>query len=261
MLNYMFFVNTIITSFFVFLGSAFGNNAENNIYVHRAPTFTISRPDNLLLTRLFLDYENDTDILAGMLGGMMETGGTPSQWMQVHEASLVLEKKSFYLMQLGRIYHNTIWEYYASNLYHHCKELKEAASRHDGKESILLVAILVGHIGQIQSANPWWLREYLQKKMQILESGIVNFDKETTRNAAEDIHAASTKILLSASVAPEEYIHTQWQRNISQINSLGDSILDEVNRGVWEKVQEKFALIKHILTRWFDSFRTVTNDQ
>lgn len=221
----------------------------------------IDKVENVFLTHLFLHYETDTNRLVDLLSTMMNTGGPPNAWGQVHQLAVVLREQSAYLQTLGKRTHNLTWEYYASNLYNHCLELEEAAKLGDGRESIFLVAILVNHLGQIQSANPQWLKWYLNKQIRILDTGIDLKDQGTVRDAAEIIHTSAGKILMSASVMPELYVHQNWQRNMQQLNRLGDIILGDVNRGDWEKVQENTILIKHLYLRWANSFKESVHDQ
>ena len=217
-------------------------------------------PDNVGLTQLFLRYEADTSNLVDALSTMMATGGTPTLWNQARQVAVNLKQQSFHLLQLGKHHHNPTWEYYASNLYHHCLEMEEAILRNDGRESIFLIAILVSHIGQIQSANPRWLVWYVGEQIHILESGIKNRDKVSARNASEIIHTSANKILLSASIVPEVYTHLNWRRNIVQLNGLGDTILGEVNQEDWQRTKKKVDLIKHLYLRWKNSFRILSND-
>ncbi|MBF0382056.1 MAG: hypothetical protein HQL69_13615 [Magnetococcales bacterium] len=240
-----------------------GENAENIGNLDTVGKFdtdiTIS---NSQLTELFNDYEAETDTLVGILANMMKNGGDNSrQWTKVHKIAVTLGKKSYHLMKLGILDDNPTWEHYASNLYHHCQELEEAALQKDGKESIFLVAILVSHIGQIQSANPKWLRWYLGDVVKTLEKGIANRDKDSSRDASEILHTSATKILLSASIAPEVYKDTNWRRNISQINGVGDAILGAVNKDHWDGAQEQALLIKHILSRWVEGFKVSANEK
>lgn len=220
----------------------------------------ISKVDNPLLSRLFLRYEADTKILVEFLSGMMIKGVSPSRWEEVRRLAVDLREQSSYLLKLGRRARNPTWEYYASNLYHHCLELEEVAQAGNGRESIFLAAILISHLGKIQSANPQWLKWYLNEQMSILFNGIENRDKETVRDAAEVMHESASKILLSASIVPEQYAHHNWQRNVHQINELGDTILGDVNRGDWEKAHDNATLIRHIYLRWANSFKESPHD-
>lgn len=207
------------------------------------------------LSRLFQNYKTDTLALVDVFATMMTAGGTPPLWAQAHEIVVRLEKQSSWLLTLGRKNRNPTWEHYASNLYHHCLELQETTQRGDARESLLLAAILISHIGQVQSANPRWLVWHVSEQLRILQTGIQSRDKDTVRDAAEIIHESANRILLSASVVPEVYRHQNWRRNIHQINGLGDTILGDVNQGEWEKVLENAILIEHIFLRWAESFK------
>ncbi|MBF0141291.1 MAG: hypothetical protein HQL74_13560 [Magnetococcales bacterium] len=217
--------------------------------------------DNKVLSQLFQSYETDTKTLVRVLSAMIRKGETPDLWDEAHKITISLRDQSSHLLELGKHNHNPTWEHYASNLYHHCLELEEAIQHGNGEENILLVAILISHLGQIQSANPRWLKWYLNNKLQTIFTGIDSRDKEAVRDAAEILHESASKILLSASVVPEVYTHQNWRRNIHQVNELGDTILGDVNNGNWEKAMENAYLIKHIYLRWAGSFKETSHDQ
>ena len=218
-------------------------------------------PDNEILTPLFNEYEANTNALVKIFATMMRKGGTDFLWTKARRITEALKKYSFQLLQLGKEYNNPTWEYYASNLYHHCLELEEATLKNNGEESLLLVSILVNHIGQIQSANPSWLVWHVGEQIKILESGVQNRDTIRVRDAAEIIHTSASKILLSSSIVPEIYAYLNWRRNIIRLNDLGDSILGEVNQGDWSGVQQKVTMIKYLYARWKQGFKVPAHEQ
>ena len=178
-----------------------------------------------------------------------------NDWQSAYQKATQLKEQSEHLHQLGIESGNKVWEYYASNLLHHCIELTETSLAHQKAESIYLVAVLIGHIDQIQSSNPFWLRHHVGLQIRILEDALVSRNKAEARNAAEVIHTAANKILLSVTSSPGSYKHSYWTGNIIRMNGLGDQILGEVNQGDWDDIPAKLSHIKHIYDKWSSSFQ------
>lgn len=207
---------------------------------------TVLAIENDLLTTIFKNYEESTNLFIQQ----MHKG----EWESAQSVAVELGVQSAFIHQLAVKEDIQVWENYASNLRNHCRELEHAAQQQNVVQATRLVAILIGHIEQIQSANPLWLDFHLSSQLNILEKSIRLKDAGAARDSAEAIHTSATKIALSVMSAGDMYHHTRWLSNIQEINGLGDAILGEVNQGKWEDVGEKLAHIRHIIGKWQSSF-------
>ena len=209
------------------------------------PSWAVSI-ENDMLTEAFEEYE--AKIAAYV------TAYSADDWESAMSNAVNLRALSQRLNGLARQDKNSLWESYSSNLYHHSLELIQASERKDPIASTYLVAIHLSHLQEIQSANPRWLREYVTENIRIMERSIALRDQQAVRDAAEIVHASAIKILMSVGAGEEVYVHTRWLATITQVNSLGDEILGEVNQGRWDKIQDKVKHIKYIIAKWTDSF-------
>ncbi|MBF0427469.1 MAG: hypothetical protein HQL94_00990 [Magnetococcales bacterium] len=182
------------------------------------------------------------------------TAITQTSWSESEHLALSLTHQGQELLALGHTDNNAIWEYYASNLIHHGVELQEASKKHDTLEAIRLFATLTNHIGEIQSAIPAWLLDYLNQQIKILEQGIAEHDPKRIRDAAEILHNAANKIILSASTSRQSYRHTRWITNILDINRLGDELVGDINNDDWDTRKQHLQKIKTLYATWKDGF-------
>ncbi|MEO5377633.1 MAG: hypothetical protein H7832_07630 [Magnetococcus sp. DMHC-6] len=219
------------------------------IFTSLQPAFAMR---NANLTLLFNQYQTTLDQFIHEL--------SKRSWQQAeNQASSLLEQSQNFL-KLGLQNENHTWEYYASNLVHHCLELQEAVKGEDSVEAIYLTAILLSHIGQIQSSVPRWLADYMNDQIQIIETSLQTRNTKAVRDAAEIIHDGASKIIFSISSAPHEYTHTRWVTNIEDMNRLGDALLGEVNDGQWENSKQKLEQIRFLYHQWVTSFQPPTMD-
>ncbi|MBL7047971.1 MAG: hypothetical protein ISR96_00380 [Nitrospira sp.] len=202
--------------------------------------------DNATLSTLFEKYEVTMDQYIKDI--------TSGEWNRAYANANSLINQSKTLHDLAIADQNEIFEYYASNLYHHCLELRNVSMNKNAVEAIYLINILLGHIEQIQAANPFWLKEHVRNQILILEKAISVHDKNAVRDSAEIIHTSAIKITLSA-LNPNVYMHTRWLSNVVGINRIGDEIIGDVNNDNWDNIKDKFIHIKHIFNRWYSSFK------
>lgn len=199
-----------------------------------------------VIDRLFLDYDQTLDHLIAALD--------TKQWPDIQTITKSLTQQSQQFLRIGRRDGNPTWTYYSSNLYHHCLEMERSANEKNSIELFHLAAILLNHIEQIQSSDPYWLRHYIHQQLDILEQGLKTHNLPSVRDSAENIHTSANKIILSISSFPQAYQHTYWKSNIIAINRLGDAIIGEITQGNWSRVSEHLVHIKHVLEKWTDSF-------
>lgn len=204
------------------------------------------------LNGLFDHYDHTIEKLVRALVG--------KKWHEALAITQSLTDQSRNFLDMGRKNKNPTWTYYASNLFHHCLELEQIVGRNDGVAATYIVAILIDHIAQVQSSNPYWLRQYLNQQVATLEAGLAKHNHDAVRNAAEIIHTSANKIVLSISSAPKTYRHTYWKSSVVVINKLGDDIIGEVNQNDWSLVPGNLNRIKHALQRWNESFYTVEEE-
>ncbi|MBF0628262.1 MAG: hypothetical protein HQL91_08570 [Magnetococcales bacterium] len=177
-----------------------------------------------------------------------------NKWTLAEELAKALTDQGEVFQSLGHEENNATWEYYASNLTHHGQELQEACRERNGIEAVHLIATLGNHLGEIQSAIPVWLLEHLGQQITILEQGIENHDPKRTRDAAEILHNAAHKIILSASTSRQSYRHTRWLTNLLDINRLGDEMVGEVHNEDWDGRRQNLQRIKALYASWKDGF-------
>lgn len=217
------------------------------------PAMSASTIGNATLTRLFVEYEQNIHSYIEKV--------TQQQWAESGIIAESLHKQSKHLIDLSKLSQNPVWEFYASNLTHHCTELIDANLAKDQVEIHYLIAILIDHIGQIQAVNPNWLREHIADQIQQIKEGLLRKENNRVRDAAETIHTSASKIVLSAVLARNAYKHIYWQTTIVQINRLGDTIIGEVNANNWQHIPKHLIHIEHLYGKWANSFIASTNAQ
>lgn len=203
--------------------------------------------DNPTFTKLFQEYDASLDAFVKTL--------VAADWAKAKPQADDLEAKSNNLRQLAEKDANKNWLFDVTNLYHHSQELQEAVKEKNGVESVYLVSTLISHIGYIQAANPLWLKEYIGQQIKVAEAGIPAKKQEETRDAAEIIHTSANKIVLSAGTMKEVYAHTRWLDDVREMNGLGDSIIEDVNKGDWNAPVEKLVKIKLAYDKWVKAFK------
>ncbi|MEO5331414.1 MAG: hypothetical protein H7839_05270 [Magnetococcus sp. YQC-5] len=204
------------------------------------------RDANAILSEKFDQYETKLDAFIHAMN--------QSSWSEAEQLASTLTNLSEELMAMGQKNKNPTWEYYASNLTHHGQELQEACKQQDPDTSVHLVASLINHLGEIQSAIPVWLLEYLSQRIKELELGIDQKNAHQTRDAAEILHTAAHKIILSASTSRQSYRHTRWLANILDLNRLGDELLTEPENNDWNISKQHLQKIKALYAIWQDGF-------
>ncbi len=202
--------------------------------------------ENSRLTNVFSTYDKAIDDYISAF--------TSPDWKKAETLANQLSQRTKELHDLALSAQNKTWEYYSSNLINHGDELLKATRRKDKVEITYLISIHISHLAQIQSANPRWLREHVIGQISNIEEGILTRDRKSVRDAAENIHTSAIKIILSVSNTQAIYKHTRWLGNINSINQLGDEIIGEVNHNNWAGISPKLNRIKHLVTRWTDSF-------
>ncbi|NGZ05977.1 MAG: hypothetical protein G8237_06430 [Magnetococcales bacterium] len=202
--------------------------------------------DNARLSQLFVRYERQLDAFIVAL--------THQEWSDADDHAEELIALGKELMWLGRGEQNSTWEYYASNLVHHGQELQDACWKQDSREAIYLVSTLINHLGEIQAAVPVWLLDHLEKQVHTLEDAMANRDRRAIRDAAEVIHSAAHKIILSASTSRQSYRHTRWLTNLLEINRLGDLLVGDAPGEDWAAYEGYLRRIQSIFVTWKDGF-------
>ncbi|MBF0211993.1 MAG: hypothetical protein HQM00_00370 [Magnetococcales bacterium] len=214
------------------------------------PVMPASAIDNDTLNVAFERYERRIDLFIRHM--------TQQSWIEAELTAISLTELGEELLTLGKAENIPTWEYYASNLTHHGQELQEACKRQDSHEAVYLIATLINHLGEIQSAIPVWLLEHLRKQILELEQGIANQNHKTTRNAAEVIHNSAHKIILSASTSRQSYRHTRWLTNLLDLNRLGDQLVGGESHGDdWTAYEGHMKRIQSIYATWKDGFHPV----
>ena len=203
---------------------------------------------NLLFSRTIIQYEQTLDEYIHAM--------TQGKWTLAYDMAIVLTQQSETVLEMAKTQKNLTWEYYASNLLHHCQELQESTTDHNSVSSVYLTAILISHIGQIQSANPRWLRVHLLRQLHKAEEGFRQKSAKQVRNAAEIIHTGAGKMVSSATLSRDVYLHTRWVGTITDLNRLGDALLGEVNENNWSEGEEKLQRIRFLIEQWASSFRS-----
>ncbi|MBF0306213.1 MAG: hypothetical protein HQL41_11255 [Alphaproteobacteria bacterium] len=215
--------------------------------------FTILTPnsaralDNAVFTKSFVDYEEAVDRFVKLL--------VTADWAKAEPVASEIEVKSKMLKELGEKDTNQLWLFDVTNLWHHSKELIDAVKSKEATECVYLVGTLTSHIGYIQAANPLWLRGYLSDQMKALEDGIQTKNQQKARDAAEILHVSAAKIILSAGLQNDLYVHIRWLPDVREVSRDGDSIIEQVNGNDWEGPKAGLAKIKAAMAKWDKAFK------
>ena len=203
--------------------------------------------DNQTLDKLFDDFTGGVSKLTESLA--------KQDWDSVESLAADLQEQAKNLAELGSKDDNPHWAYDSSNLHKHSTEMVEAVAEKDGAEAIYLVSVLLSHIGYIQSANTQWLKEYVGRRIELVERGVRQKNQDMVIDGGESLHVSANKMVFSAVVGEEAYRHTRWIEGVRRLNGLGDILIGDALDENWEAAEKHIAEARLIYRKWVKSFK------